>query len=66
MQTAVESPNQRKEAAGEDGLRERRFIVSWIKQQLSQRPEQAEKEAFLSKHKYVLAYHGINNEEILD
>jgi hypothetical protein len=62
----VEESSHRKEAVGEDGLGERRFIVSWIKQQLSQRPEQAEKEAFLSKHKYVLDYHGIKKEEVLD
>jgi len=66
VRTAEESLNQCKDANGEDGSRERRFIVSWIRQQLSQRPEQAEKEAFLSKHKYVLAYHGIQKEEILD
>lgn len=65
MQTTIDS-SHRKDAGDEDRLRERRFIVSWIKQQLSQRPEQAQKEAFLCKHKYVLDYHGIKREEILD
>lgn len=66
VQTASKEQGGRKDAAGEDGSRERRFIVSWMRQQLSQRQDLAEKEAFLSKHKYVLIYHGIKKEEILD
>ena len=66
MQSAAEGQSHRKDAAGDDGLRERRFILSWIKQQLSQRREKAEKEAFLCKHKYVMDYHGIKKEEVMD
>ena len=64
MQSVI-GQNRCKDATGEDGSRERQFIVDWIKQQLSQRPEQSEKEAFLSKHKYVLVYHGIKREEVI-
>lgn len=66
MQTAMESQNHRGGVDSEDRMRERRFIVNWIKEQLSQRPEKAEKEAFLCKHKFVLVYHGIKREEIID
>ncbi|MDQ7092598.1 hypothetical protein REC12_03255 [Desulfosporosinus sp. PR] len=54
------------DAIDENELRERQFILSWIKQQLSRKTGQSEKEAFLAKHKYVLDYHGIKREEILD
>lgn len=50
----------------EDELRERQFTINWIKEQLSLKIGRPEKEAFLSKHKYVVDYYGIKREEILN
>lgn len=54
------------DTSGEDELRERQFTVNWIKEQLSLKTGRSEKEAFLSKHKYVVDYYGIKREEILN
>lgn len=65
MQTTV-TIHCSEDTSGEERLRERQFTVNWIKEQLCLKTGRPEKEAFLSKHKYVVDYYGIKRDEILN